>query len=302
MIFLSNQFHSIVQGDLPISEYCQRVKTLADSLRDVSHSVSEPQLVLNLLRGLNSRYSNTADDIANSTPFPSFAKARSMLALKELRLANEVKVTTDTALVASSPSCGQAGCRHSAPSAPIAAPTGNDGHGHPRRRDKHRRGKQTGSGSSSSRAPTPQGVAPLGQWFCVNPWAALQGTSQWHPPAPSILGQHLQEHTVFAPSQVSPPTAPSWDQAGLIAAMNQAALQGPGNWIMDTGATSHIASNDGMLLSRLPPSHSLVTVGNESTIPVTSLGHSLLRTPASDFVLHNVLIVPSLVHNLLSVR
>ena len=105
-IFLSNQFHSIVQGDLPISEYCQRVKTLADSLRDVGHSVSEPQLVLNLLRGLNSRYSNTADDIANSMRFPSFAKAHSMLALKELRLANEVKVATDIALVALSPSCG----------------------------------------------------------------------------------------------------------------------------------------------------------------------------------------------------
>ena len=48
-IFLSSQFHSFVQGDLSISEYCQRLKTMADSLHDVGHPVSEPQLVLNLL-------------------------------------------------------------------------------------------------------------------------------------------------------------------------------------------------------------------------------------------------------------
>ncbi|XP_062229973.1 uncharacterized protein LOC133927505 [Phragmites australis] len=92
-VTINNEFHSMFQGDLSIFDYCQRLKTLADSLRDVGHSVFEPQLILNMLRGLNSRFSNTADDIANLTPFPSFAKACSMLTLKELRLANEVKVT-----------------------------------------------------------------------------------------------------------------------------------------------------------------------------------------------------------------
>ncbi|XP_062232913.1 uncharacterized protein LOC133930295 [Phragmites australis] len=86
-IFLSNQFHSLVQGKLSVSDYCQCIKALADSLRDVGHAVRDSQLTLNLLRGLNPRYSNTADDIANVTPFPTFAQARSMLALKELRLA-----------------------------------------------------------------------------------------------------------------------------------------------------------------------------------------------------------------------
>jgi chorismate mutase len=58
------------------------------------------QLVLNLLRGLNSRY-NTADDIANEKGgFPSFTEARDMLTLKKLRLANETKVANSTALLA----------------------------------------------------------------------------------------------------------------------------------------------------------------------------------------------------------
>ena len=67
------------------------MKSLADALGDVSYPVDGPQLVFNLLHGLDPRYSNTADDIANSKPLPSFAEAHNMLRLKELRLANDVK-------------------------------------------------------------------------------------------------------------------------------------------------------------------------------------------------------------------
>jgi len=51
-IFLSHDFHSMTQGDSTIAEYCGRMKTLADALRDVGHPVQDSQLVLNLLRGL----------------------------------------------------------------------------------------------------------------------------------------------------------------------------------------------------------------------------------------------------------
>ncbi|KAF0934672.1 hypothetical protein E2562_026420 [Oryza meyeriana var. granulata] len=56
--------------------------------------------------------------------FPSFAKARNMLVLKELRMANEDKVVATTALLAAAPSTtyGLSGCHSSSSSA-----TGNDG-------------------------------------------------------------------------------------------------------------------------------------------------------------------------------
>ncbi|XP_072147989.1 uncharacterized protein [Setaria viridis] len=119
-IFLSHDFHSMTLRDSSIAEYCSRMKTLADVLRDVSHPVQDSQLVLNLLRGLNPRFSNissTADDTANSIAgFLSFAEVRGMLALKELHLTNEEKTSNSTALLArtslssSSSSC-TAGCR-----------------------------------------------------------------------------------------------------------------------------------------------------------------------------------------------
>jgi hypothetical protein len=112
-IYLSHEFHLLTQGDLSIDDYCLRVKTAADALRDVDQPVPEPALVLNLLRGLNQPYSNTADNIAASDNL-TFASARHQLLLKELRLKNKEKTTAASALVASSAaSCGNSGCRSS---------------------------------------------------------------------------------------------------------------------------------------------------------------------------------------------
>ena len=85
-------------------------------------------------------------------------------------------------------------------------------------------------------------------------------------------------------------------------ALQQLQLQGSSPWVMDSGASTHMHSSDGILLSRSPASHVSISVGNGSHIPVTSRGHSILPTAASNFALNNVLIVPSIVRNLLSVR
>ena len=63
-----------------------------------------------------------------------------------------------------------------------------------------------------------------------------------------------------------------------------------------------MSSTDGILLSRLPPSHSSITVGNGHTLPITCRGNSTLTTPTSSFQLNNILVVPSLIRNLIYVR
>ena len=80
------------------------------------------------------------------------------------------------------------------------------------------------------------------------------------------------------------------------------ALQNQTSWVMDSGASSHMSTTDGILFSHLPSSHSFIIVGNGHTIPITCRGESILPTAASNFVLSNVLVVPSLVRNLLSIR
>jgi hypothetical protein len=127
-VFLLEEFHSLKQGDSMIDEYCQRLKIKAAALRDVGHTIEDSQLVLSLLCGLNPRYTATADDIANSPELPSFSRAREMLCLKELRLANDEKTTVASAMVAASGStCTSPGCRSSSSVATGAAPKGSGG-------------------------------------------------------------------------------------------------------------------------------------------------------------------------------
>ncbi|CAN6252007.1 unnamed protein product [Urochloa humidicola] len=92
-IYLSHDFHSMTQGDLSIEEYNQKMKQAVDRLHDVGQPISEPNLILNLLRRINPKFSTTADFIA-ATADMTFTKAVDHLSLKELRLANEDKVTS----------------------------------------------------------------------------------------------------------------------------------------------------------------------------------------------------------------
>ena len=101
-----------------------------------------------------------------------------------------------------------------------------------------------------------------------------------------------------APSTSTSDSGPVWDQSGLVAALNNLSTSG---WVVDTGATSHTASEDGIFLQLRPLSHpSYVTVGNGSRVTVDQCGDATLTTP-SNFALNNVLFVPALIKNLLSV-
>lgn len=59
---------------------------MADSLRDLGCKVSDRNLILNVLRGLNKRYEHLRAIITRSIPFPTFHKVRDDLVLEELQL------------------------------------------------------------------------------------------------------------------------------------------------------------------------------------------------------------------------
>lgn len=77
---------NFVQGDLSMNDYCRKIKAMADSLRDLGCKVSDRNLILNVLRGLNKRYEHLRAIITRSIPFPTFHKVRDDLVLEELQL------------------------------------------------------------------------------------------------------------------------------------------------------------------------------------------------------------------------
>jgi hypothetical protein len=75
------------------------------------------------------------------------------------------------------------------------------------------------------------------------------------------------------------------------------------DWIMDTGASSHMANNPSILCSSSPPPlNTSIIIGNGAPLPVHRMGPSMIPTSSSPLNLCNVLISPHLIKNLISVH
>jgi hypothetical protein len=103
----------------------------------------------------------------------------------------------------------------------------------------------------------------------------------------------------------APPPAQSYDYSAMFnsAPSNVNTLQGSENWILDSGATTHITNSTGNLTSFHSPtlvnSRSIV-VGNGSCMPIYSVGSTSLTD--HPFFLNQVLVSPSVIKNIISVR
>jgi hypothetical protein len=76
----------------------------------------------------------------------------------------------------------------------------------------------------------------------------------------------------------------------------------PSDWVIASGASYHTTPSAGTLSHSHPlrsPHPSSIVIGNGSTLPVTSVGVSVLPRP---FYLNDVLVAPHITHNLLFVR
>jgi hypothetical protein len=108
--------------------------------------------------------------------------------------------------------------------------------------------------------------------------------------------------------------APGWnpwldvgsDQQSLANSFSTMALHLPPtsvqDWVADSIATHHITPSVGNISTLRPlasSNPSSIVVGNGSSLPITSIGDSVLPGP---FYLNNILLAPDMVQSLLSVR
>jgi hypothetical protein len=85
---------------------------------------------------------------------------------------------------------------------------------------------------------------------------------------------------------------------------NTGATGGAGDfWFMDSGASSHMTPYPGNLSSSTPiTTSSSIAVGNGHTLPITLTGSTTFPSNSRPLSLHNVIVSPALVQNLLSVK
>jgi hypothetical protein len=85
-LHLDAAFHTFVQGDLSINEYCRKFKAMADGLADLGAPVEDRILILNILQGLNQCFEHVGYIIRRYSPFPNFLKVRDDLLLEEIHM------------------------------------------------------------------------------------------------------------------------------------------------------------------------------------------------------------------------
>ncbi|XP_019056295.1 PREDICTED: uncharacterized protein LOC109116033 [Tarenaya hassleriana] len=90
-IQLENDLHNLTIGDLAVHEYCHRLKKISDLLSNIDAEVSDRNLVMHMLNGLNEKFDNIVNVIKHKSPFPSFEDARSILILEEQRVSKTTR-------------------------------------------------------------------------------------------------------------------------------------------------------------------------------------------------------------------
>jgi hypothetical protein len=134
-------------------------------------------------------------------------------------------------------------------------------------------------------------------------------------PGAGVLGPRppfQQQNAMLAQGSPASPQVPSstsvWDQAALYSALSSAGVNAQlppssGDWYMDTGASSHITNMPGHFSNPHPlPFPTYITVGNGARLPVTHTAATSIPTNSSSLHLNNILVSPSIVKNLVSVR
>jgi hypothetical protein len=109
------------------------------------------------------------------------------------------------------------------------------------------------------------------------------------------------------PSATQDAGAQPWDIKALYTSLGSAGIAttppSACEWFLDTGASAHMTSNAGNLVQpRSLPFSTFITVGNGAQLPVTHTGSLAIPTSSRPLYLNNVLVTPSLVKNLISVK
>ncbi|XP_021726598.1 uncharacterized protein LOC110693731 [Chenopodium quinoa] len=158
-----------------VSAYCQRLKSLADQLKNVSAPVSDSRLVIQLVSGLTRAYRGVGTLIRQSDPLPPFYQARSMLTLEEGGLAKEAATGSESAMVATS---GMDYEDSGSPS-PNSSQSHNRGKHNGNRKNSGRKNSGGGKGSGGGRQSQSHGAAARGGQQQPSGQQHPYGQQQW---------------------------------------------------------------------------------------------------------------------------
>ncbi|GKD08721.1 ribonuclease H-like domain-containing protein [Tanacetum coccineum] len=261
-ISLDNELRAVKIGKMSINGYCTKIKSMENRLKNLDCEVSEKNMVIYAVNGLDSRFATLAEIIRHREPLPSFETVRNMLLLKESSFNDSTDASTILESSSSSPTILMA--------------------------------------SSSSDAKGPGHVAHSVQQ--QQPTVSAQHPSMYMGQQQVQSGQpmtHINSQGILSAAPVmyalSQPTS-------LPSAFSTMTLQDPTwnmDTCATSHLNSNAHNLSTLFNTRL---YSSIHVGDGNSIPVTNTGHSIIHSLHRPLHLNNVLVTPNIIKNLISVR
>jgi hypothetical protein len=268
---LHHQLSTLKKGDSSMADFYHKFTSLADTLAAIDQPLKDFDLVSIFLAGLGSDYDALVTAIQQRRGEVTLDELYGDFLSHELRLAQH-QPTVDLSLASanfanqSSSSRGGRGGRFS--NSP------NSGRSFSSNQQRQYRGRGRG------RCPHKNSSRPTCQ-VCSKPGHT----------ALTCYHRFDNSYTVETPPNMQ----------ALLATPNYAPDP---NWYSDSGATHHITSDLANLNVRADEYHGpdQIRVGNGTSLPIKHIGSTQFSTPTTSFLLNNVLHVPQISKNLISVH
>ena len=265
------QLATLQKGDSTVAEYYHRFTLLADTLAAVNHPLDSFELVSFFLAGLGSEYDSLVTSVQTRVDPLSIEDLYGHLLTHEIRLAHH-QPAVDLSLANANFTAPTSSARGGRSGKSPAYFQSNRGPTTTNQRTNRGRGRG-GRGGSSSNRPTCQVCNKPGHF-------ALQCYHRFDSSYASEARPSMQ-------ALLATPSAP----------------QDP-NWYTDSGATHHLTADLGNLNLRADDYNGpdQIRVGNGTGLSVKHVGSTQLSHPTSPFILRDVLHVPHITKNLISVH
>nr|GEV09944.1 ribonuclease H-like domain-containing protein [Tanacetum cinerariifolium] len=326
---LDNELRSIKIGKMTVNEYCTKIKSMTDRLKNLGCVVSDKNLMIYTVNGLDSESSFT-DDSGATTTFESSSSSPTVLM---------TSTSSSTKGNTNKPSTISQICNHFNRGTCKFGDRCKLIHDHRIRvglsssHNPNRRNNSSLAGiwntSSSApphyrpanpqnqpRPPTNYQPSPIAYYTSPSrtPYQAQPKVAHYQQPATSIHQQQQPTPQMVYQAQPQPvaqsqsgilgptPAFYSSQATSLPSAFSTMSLQDP-TWNMDTCATSHLNYNARNLSTLLNKRlFSSIHVGDSNSVLITNTGHSIIPSYHLPIHLHNVLVTPNIIKNLIYVH
>ncbi|GJS86199.1 ribonuclease H-like domain-containing protein [Tanacetum coccineum] len=332
-INLDNELRSIKIGKMTVNEYCTKIQAMANRLKNLDCEVSYKNMVIFAVNGLDSRFTTLAEIIRHREPLPTFETVRNMLLLKESSFNDDSTSTTfesssssPTILMASSSSNtkGNTNTQSKYQNLPQLCnhfPRGTCKFGD---RCKFIHDHRNRAGLNAKNNTHRAAVSGQNNWDCgFDTSPNSQAYRLAHTRSMSYQPQALISpvyYTASDPGTLAQPVQHTQPQPTISAhqpAVYMAHQQVlPGQPMSQSNSNGILGAASVLYASQptsLPNARNLSTIFNKRLFPsihvgdgnsifVTNTGHSIIPTFHRPLHLHNVLVTPNIIKNLISVR